>query len=283
MSRKKVDIQLSIGEANKQHLRELAARFGFMRGTEPNVTALVEAIAVGQISLGRVTLSLLEQQTILAAVSALTECAELKAARTLASFALNNLQMEEDLTKQLDNTHSVIASPWIVQIEEYIDKQQPFGLSYQDAAGRVWTYNVRFAEITWREKRNYLECWCEETEGNRDLEELRHNWTLRLDRIVDAAISPIAGNWHDRLDCIDAEFHLLGGLAHAYTERTTDIATSWHSAEPPVLQVVRRISNTFWFIREMLPYGKDCKVVSPQPVRDRLIDEHKAALENYIS
>ncbi|WP_045056973.1 helix-turn-helix transcriptional regulator [Aliterella atlantica] len=246
-----------------------------------SVSAFVQAIAIGQISLGRVTLSKLEQQTILTAVLALTERAELKAARTLASFALDNLLLEEELTKQLDDAASAIASPWIERIEEYIDRQQPFGLSYQDGAGRVWSYNVRFAQVIWREKRNYLECWCEETEGNRDLEELQHNWTLRLDRIIDAAIVPLEGDWHDGLDCIDVEFQLLDGFAHAYARRSSDITTNWQSIEPPIKQVQRRISNTFWFVREMLTYGKDCVVVVPEPVRDRMIDEHKAAIGNY--
>lgn len=64
-------------------------------------------------------------------------------------------------------------------------------------------------------------------------------------------------------------------------DRSCDIATNWHSVDPPVKQVIRRISSTFWFIREMLPYGKDCEVISPQPVREVFIDEHRTALENY--
>lgn len=246
-----------------------------------SVSALVQAIANEQISLGKALVTQKEQQALLAAVSALTERAELKLARTLASFALSNLQVEEELRSQLDEATGAIASPWIAQIEEYIAHQQPFGLSYQDAAGRVWTYNVRFAEIIFREKRNYLECWCEETEGNRDLSELQHNWTLRLDRIVDAAILPLEGDWRDGLDYIDVEFQLLSGLAHAYAPRSCDIATFWQSIEPPILQVRRHISSTFWFVREMLPYGKDCKAISPKLVRDRMVDEFKAALENY--
>ncbi|MGV2387901.1 MAG UNVERIFIED_CONTAM: hypothetical protein LVR29_05075 [Microcystis novacekii LVE1205-3] len=31
--------------------------------------------------------------------------------------------------------------------------------------------------------RLYLDCWCEETEGNQDISELHHNWSLRIDRI----------------------------------------------------------------------------------------------------
>lgn len=246
-----------------------------------SVSAFVQAIADGQISLGRALVTRQEAQALLAAVSALTERAELNLARTLANFALNNLQIEDDLRAQLDEATGAIASPWITQIEEFVAKQQPFGLSYQDAAGRVWTYNVRFAEIVFHQKRNYLECWCDQTEGNRDLEELRHNWTLRLDRIVDAAVTPLEGDWHDGLDYIDVEFKLLDGLAHAYTTRVSDIITNWHSVDPPVLQVQRRISNTFWFIREVLPYGQDCVVVSPSVVRDRARDELKAAYHNY--
>lgn len=247
-----------------------------------SVSALVQAIADEQISLGRAIVTHQEAQAILAAVSTLTERAQLTKARTFASFALNNLQMEEDLRSQLDNAYNAIASPWITQIEEFITQQQPFGLSYQDAAGRVWKYVVRFAEITFHQKRNYLDCWCEETEGNRDLSELQHNWTLRLDRIVDAAVTPTAGDWHNGLDYIEVEFNLLGGLAHAYQPRSNDVSDRWSSnADVPTRVITRNINNTFWFVREMLPYGKDCKVLAPNTVSNRVRDELKAALENY--
>lgn len=105
------------------------------------------------------------------------------------------------------------------------------------------------------------------TKDNQDLPELRHNWSLRLDRIIDAAIVPIAGEWRSCLDTILVEFELMGGLAHAYQQRDSDITVEWISADPHIKRVQRRVNNTFWFIREILPYGKDCVVVSPDDVR----------------
>lgn len=54
--------------------------------------------------------------------------------------------------------------------------------------------------------------------------------------------------------------------------------------------IKRNVSNTFWFIREVLLLGQDCIVLTPAPVRDgrsldrrrhRVRDELKVALENY--
>ncbi|MGK7921430.1 MAG: WYL domain-containing protein [Trichodesmium sp.] len=35
-------------------------------------------------------------------------------------------------------------------------------------------------------------------------------------------------------------------------------------------RVVRRVSNTFWFVREVLQYGADCVVISPEKLRSRI-------------
>lgn len=62
------------------------------------------------------------------------------------------------------------------------------------------------------------------------------------------------------------------------------------NADTPTRGINRNVSNTFWFLREVLPYKKDCVVISPKPVRDgrcanhrrhRVQDELKAMLENY--
>lgn len=166
---------------------------------------------------------------------------------------------------------------------EFIDKQQPFRIAYVDAQVRAWSFTVRYAQRVRREKKYYLECWCEETQGNYDLSELQHNWSLRFDRISDAKLLPIEGEWRTQgLDTIEVEFALLWGLAHAYEPRSNDVSDfTEDNADIPTRIIKRKIANTFWFIREMLPYGSGCKVISPQPVRDRVVKELKTALENY--
>lgn len=169
------------------------------------------------------------------------------------------------------------------QALDFIDRKQPFRIAYIDAQVRAWSFTVRYARRTHREKKYYLECWCEETQGNFDLSELQHNWSLRFDRISDAKLIPIEGEWRKNgLDTVEVEFTLLRGLAHAYEPRSNDIEDRIESsADMPTRIIKCNITNTFWFIREVLPYGKDCVIISPETVRDRIIQELKTALNNY--
>ena len=46
-------------------------------------------------------------------------------------------------------------------------------------------------------------------------------------------------------------------------------------------QVVRRVVNLLWFIREIRRYGEDCIIMSPQSVRDRFKQELRLLWELY--
>ncbi|QUS61402.1 hypothetical protein IQE94_04595 [Synechocystis sp. PCC 7339] len=50
---------------------------------------------------------------------------------------------------------------------------------------------------------------------------------------------------------------------------------------PQTRQIIREISSTFWLLREILPYGQDCQVISPEGVRQRVIVELTSAVQNY--
>ena len=50
---------------------------------------------------------------------------------------------------------------------------------------------------------------------------------------------------------------------------------------PQVRRVVRQVSSSFWLIREVLRYGKDCEIVSPEAVRDRLKQELEPLCQLY--
>jgi hypothetical protein len=117
---------------------------------------------------------------------------------------------------------AVTLTPWRQELNRYMKRQQPFQLPNQDAAQRIWVFHVRHAKIVPYEKRLYLDCWCEETEGNQNISELSHNWSLRLDRIPEAAISPIGGKWNSELDSIEVELHLFRGLAFSYQAKPED-------------------------------------------------------------
>ncbi len=91
--------------------------------------------------------------------------------------------------------------------------------------------------------------------------ELQHNWSLRIDRIPsDSLITPIPrGKWRNQLDSVSAEFQLFDGLARSYRTKTAiDIANELISNDPLVRQITRQVTSSFWFFREILPYGEDC-------------------------
>ncbi|MFM6079323.1 MAG: WYL domain-containing protein, partial [Dolichospermum sp.] len=150
-----------------------------------------------------------------------------------------------------------------------------------DAAERVFNFTVRYAKITLHEKRQYLDCWCEETKDNQDVLELQHNWCFRLDRINEAAVTETTGKWRDSLDQIDVEMHLFKGLAFAYQTKTEDKLVEWITDQPQVKRVIRRVSNTFWFIREIMQYSSDCIVVSPENVRSLIKAKLISLCHNY--
>jgi predicted DNA-binding transcriptional regulator YafY len=131
------------------------------------------------------------------------------------------------------------------------------------------------------DRREYLDCWCQETEGNTDLPKLQHNWSLRLDRITDASLSPIQTKWRTSLDQLTVELNLYNGLAFAYEPKPNDIYSDWSAEKPQVKRVLRDVSSTFWLFRELLPYGEDCLIVSPPELRERFIAKLKRLGELY--
>ena len=270
MSRKGQSITLSISERDKAELEQLAIELGMMWGDRPNISKLVEAIARRQLLIvpnndwTEPRLKALTQ-----AVHTLTDAGHIEAALAIANLLLERSELSIPLHREIERFLENPPPPWRLKIDRYIRRQQPFQLSYQDPSGRLWSFTVRHAKITPHEERQYLDCWCDEKEGNQDLPDLVHNWSLRLDRITEAAVVPIEGEWRSTLDQIEVEMHLFGGLAFAYQAKAEDVTNEWLE-ERRIRRVVRRVSSTFWFIREVLRYAPDCVIVSPENVRDRL-------------
>lgn len=283
MSRKGKSITLSVLEQDKVQLEALALEFGMVWGDRPNISKLVEAIARRQLLIAPNHNWTKERIAALnRARTALIDAGELEVAVAIAHLLLERSEISIPLRQELEQFITKPALPWRLEVERYIHRQQPFQLSYQDAAERVWNFTVRYAEIITHEERQYLDCWCEETASNQDLPELTHNWCLRIDRITDAATSPVAGQWRSGLAAIPVEIHLFRGLAFAYRSKTNkDEINEWLTVDEaaleetpsPVRRVVRQVSSTFWFIREVLRYGQDCEIISPDGIRARLRQE----------
>lgn len=175
---------------------------------------------------------------------------------------------------------------WAHQLQEqFIDPKHPFVLNYRDAADASFAWTVRYLEFAVHERRTYLDFWADETAHNQDIEPLRHNWSVRLDRIVSVEPVLAAGQWKDGgLDTVEVEFLLFGGLSYAYAKET-----AWKKPgdfiserlDSDTRRVKRRISNTFWFLREIVAYLDAVKIVAPDEVRQLLVDKVHQLLVRY--
>jgi predicted DNA-binding transcriptional regulator YafY len=285
MGRRGQSVTLSISERDKAQLEQIALEHGMTWGDRPNISRLVEAIARRELLIGRNhDWSETRIRALWQAVQSLTDGGHADAARRIAEVLHERSELSIPLRSEVERYLENPVTPWRLQIDQYIRCQQPFQLTYRDAADRPWAFSIRHAQIMPYEQRQYLACWCEETEGNQDVPALQHNWNLRLDRIPDAALGRVRGAWRSSLDTIQVEMHLLKGLAFAYEPKPEDVVSEWlPDRSPPVKRVVRTVTNTFWFFREARRYGADCVIVSPEVVRDRFRADLLAMLESYNS
>ncbi len=285
MSRKGHSITLSLKERDKAELETLALEFGMTWGERPNISKLVEAIAQRKLLIA--ANSNWSQERISAlklAMNALTDAGEIEEALLIANLLLERYELSLPLRAEIERFLGNPPPPWRIEINRYILRQQPFQLSYQDARGHLWNFTVRHAKVVPYEERQYLDCWCEQTEGNLDVEELLHNWCLRLDRIPEAGVIPISGEWRSHLDNLPVEMHLCGRLAFSYYKsknRTEDGESEWISESPPILRVVRRVTSTYWFIREVLQNAPDMVIISPENVRSLVREKLKSLCQHY--
>lgn len=280
MNKKNRSINLSVSDLDKAQLEKIALEFGMKWGDRPNISKLVEAIARRKLVIApnnnwsEALITVLKQ-----AIDALIDAGKLEEALVVADLLLQRSELSLPLRKEIERFKENPPPSWRIEINRYIRRQQSFQLSYQDARGRWLNFTVRHAKVAPHEQRQYLDCWCEETERNLDIPELIHNWSLRLDRISEAGITPISDSWCPDLDYVEVEMRLFGRLAVSYKTRNEDITSELLPGKEPIRKVVRKIFSTYWFIREILPDASKIAIVSPLFIRERLKKELMAACE----
>ncbi|PZU97372.1 MAG: WYL domain-containing protein [Pseudanabaena sp.] len=285
MSRKGESITLSISERDKTNLEAIALELGMMWGDRPNISKLVEAIARRQIQISKnKKWSSDRLESLSHTFRLLVDHGDLEKAQIIANLLLErselNTPLRHDIEKFLDNPPEI----WRHTLDRYIKQQQPFRLNYLDAADCPHQFSIYYAKIASHDKRLYLDCWCEESASNDDVTALKHNRSLRLDRIPpEAAITTIQGKWRSQLDHLHVTFNLTGHLAFAYKPREVDLDNTWLDCTPPTRQIIRKISNTFWFYREIMPYAEDCEIVEPIDVREKFQAKVRSLYEKYNS
>lgn len=273
MPRKKETLTLSVPPGTKEQLEAIARRLNIFWGKSPSPSGLIAAIAQQTVEVGQpFTLAPDQVKALQQATKVLYDSGQIAEAQTLISLLLERGNLEAPQRQLLLKQASQLAEAWRIIVDQHRNNHQPFLLLYRDAQDKELEYTVRYAEINFEEKRFYLNIWCEETEDIKDTDfpELIHNRCLRLDRIK--AIVPTGGHWCDEgLDFLEVYLHFRKGMVNAYEPRTADISDELVAVgQEKVRQVVRRVSNPFWLIREVLRYGGDCVIVSPESLRDRL-------------
>lgn len=285
MTRKGRALTLSVSDQEKIQLEQLALAFDQTWGDSPNISKLVKAIAKGELRLA--TNHDWERDRINALNRARNLCIDLgyvAEALIIAELLLERSEINLPLRQEIQAFVDRPSTPWRIEIERCIRLQRPFRLTYQDAAERIWNFTIRHAKIVTYEDRQYLQCWCEETEEGHDIEALLHNWSLRLDRIPDeAVISPDEGHWQPKLSTIQVEFWLLNGLAFSYRSKTkADLVNEW-LPDQQARRIVRQIHHTFWFFREVRRYGANCIVIGPEEVRNRFAKDAISMAQHYAA
>jgi len=280
MPRKKETLTLSVPPGTKEQLEGLARRLNILWGKEPSVSGLIVAIAQQQLEVGKpFTLAPDQVKALQQAIKILHDSGQIAEAQTLIGLLLERGNLEAPQRQLLMQQANQFAEAWRIIVDQHRNNQQPFILLYRNNQDQDLEYTVRYSEIGFEEKRFYLNIWCEETEDIKDTDfpELIHNRCLRLDRIK--AILPTSGKWRQEgLDYLKVYLHFSRGMIKAYEPRAKDISTE---VVGEVRQVVRLVSNPFWLVREVLRYGGDCVVVSPESVREQVKQKLRIQCQQY--
>ena len=277
MSRKKETLTLSVPPGIKEQLEAIALRLGIKWGKSPSISGLLVAIAQQQVELGEpFTLSTVQVQSLSKAAKLLNDSGEIEAAQIVLALLLDRANLETPFRQQLLEQINQTAEAWRIRLNQLIDDRQPFRLFYLSKKDKVSEYTAWCAKIRLYDKRLYLEIWCEDTEP-REIQELAHNRCLRLDKIVN--LLPASETWRGSIDYIEVHLHFYGGLARNYEAKDGEDVKNEMVGE--VRHVVKQVSSLFWLFRDVMRYGKDCEIVSPENVRDRFREELKALCQQY--
>jgi Predicted transcriptional regulator len=269
MARKKETLTLSVPPGTKEKLEDIAQRLDIKWGNNPSASGLVAAIALSQLEVGQpFSLDASQVKALQKATEVLVDSGSVEEAQILLSLLVNRGNLQAPLRQSLLQKVSQPTQAWRILVDQQIARKQPFHVVYTNSQKQQMEYTARYAEICFYEKRFYLQIWCDQTEDSQDVPELRHNRCLRLDRIN--GILPIEGEWRGSLDFIEVYLHFKGWLANAYEDKLDDL--DWKVVDG-VKQVVRRVVNPFWLIREVFRYGQDCEIVAPDSVRERFKQE----------
>lgn len=279
MPRKKDTITLSIPPGTREKLEQLASQLGIFWGKSPSISGLLVALAECQYELGPpFALNPSQVQALEQALKLLQDNGMMGEAHTLAALLLDRVNLDPPLRQKIMKQMEPTAGWRVIVEKQYLEAHQPFRVLYRNSQGQELDYAVLYGEITFEEKRFYLNIWCEETQdADPRYPELSHNRCLRFDRIL--SIVKMEGQWRSEgLDFLKVQLHFYGGMVKAYESKPHDVD---NEVRGEVRQVVRRVTNPFWLLRDVRRYGGDCEIISPGSLRQQFQEELKDWCRRY--
>lgn len=272
MGRQKDTLTLSVPHGTKERLEAIAADLGIIRGSQPSSSGLVAALAEKRIHVYTGS-RLADDQVgaLLRAIAALVDLGQLDKANSLLRLLLEQGDLAAALQQELIEKMSHAQTPYRDQVEGHIARKEPFLLFYEDAKCQQHQFRIRFARVAQYDRHSYLEFWTDETEGNFDVPELRHNWHVRFDRIKHVLPFPGVGEWRGSLDAVEARFRIVGDAVAYYEAREDDLALE-RSDDGRELIVTRQVYSSFWFLREVMSRDSSCELLAPDALRQRFLE-----------
>ena len=280
MSRKKDTITLSIPPGTKERLEAIARELKILWGKEPSISGLIVAIANQEVTVGQqFTLNKVHVQSLKKAIKLLVDTGFLRDAQILVELLFAKAALTPEHRQTLLQSVSQPDEGWRILVDRYHEQKQPFRLLYQTPQGESQEFTVRYGEVAFHDKRFYLDAWCEEIPDKSECPELAHNRCFRLDRI--RAIVPISGEWRDEgLDLLEVQLHFYQGLVRAYEFRQGIDEREEYEGDN-LRRVWRRVSSSFWLLREVRAYGADCEIIAPASIRSQAKKAVESMIANY--
>jgi predicted DNA-binding transcriptional regulator YafY len=283
VQRNQTTLTLSVPRGTKEKLAAIAERLGLRWGEQPSPSKLVAAVAEGTVPVGApVGLSEAQSRALLEALKALHDTGHVPEARELAPLlaSLGRLGPEQRMAVYAELSRSEL--PFRGVIEEAIARRTPIVFQYLGLKGTPSQYLARHVKLTIRERRWYVDIYTEDKPSN-DIEALSHNRCLRLDKVISAVPVLHAEPWVPELSGVEAHMRFYGDDARYYERHEDDlhVGDMTECPEGAEREVRRRVSFTWWFVRDILRHGGACKVEGPPALVDAVAGHLRRAAARY--
>lgn len=286
MQRQQTTLTLSVPPDTKERLVQLASSLGLLWGEKPSPSKLVAAIAEGTVAVGvAASPDAEEAAALLAAIRLLQDQGETNKARALVQLIIARGGLPEDILHQLYDELAQGALPWRAAIEQAISRREPILITYQGFKPEPSTYLARFVEIRSRMGNWYADIRTADGVANSsDIPGLEENRCLRLERVLKVAPVFHPLGWAtEGLATVVADLRFFNDSAKHYRRHPDDLSEEMvGEGSHQVRRVRRRVSNGWWFAREIVAQGPDVVVDAPKDLADAVKERLRASLKRYV-